>query len=304
MIERYNLSRAPFEIKFDSAGNYKRWLLTYSISGAPTADSVRITLDGKELPFNSAGTHTTRHTRHMTRHAQHATHTTHTHADVCDAGTLDRTFTSIFSDEGFTRGPHVLKFAEGKKPAAGGSGGRARDGIMLQLCNYVLTELMDEDHYHTEFAFPVNVSHTRFPSLTALVCRAVLRVCRACAALFTSVPAATALVGLVGDRQTDRQGQFSPVAVSCARRSVQHVQARRLAGRLPARPRTLPHAQHVVASLLRCLPGPTLLPVSHARAVCVVCRVACRTHANAWWCGRRACGSTCCRASRSSTAST
>ncbi|ELR10891.1 IgA Peptidase M64 protein [Acanthamoeba castellanii str. Neff] len=123
----YNLSRAPFEIKFDSAGNYKRWLLTYSISGAPTADSVRITLDGKELPFNSAGT-------------------------------LDRTFTSIFSDEGFTRGPHVLKFAEGKKPAAGGSGGRARDGIMLQLCNYVLTELMDEDHYHTEFAFPVNVS--------------------------------------------------------------------------------------------------------------------------------------------------
>lgn len=116
----YNLSRAPFEIKFDSAGDYKRWLLTYSISGAPTADSVRITLDDKELPFNSAGT-------------------------------LDRTFTSIFSDEGFTRGPHVLKFAQGKKPAAGGgSDGGARDDIMLQLCNYVLTELMDEDLYHTD----------------------------------------------------------------------------------------------------------------------------------------------------------
>ncbi len=70
MLERYNLSRAPFEIKFDSAGDYKRWLLTYSISGAPTADSVRITLDDKELPFNSAGTHTTQHdTPHTTRHA-------------------------------------------------------------------------------------------------------------------------------------------------------------------------------------------------------------------------------------------
>ncbi len=80
---------------------------------------------------------------------------------MCDAGTLDRTFTSIFSDEGFTRGPHVLKFAQGKKPAAGGgSDGGARDDIMLQLCNYVLTELMDEDLYHTEFAPPISTPHT------------------------------------------------------------------------------------------------------------------------------------------------
>jgi hypothetical protein len=61
------LSRAPFEVKFDASGNYKRWLLTYSISGAPTSDSVRITLDGKELPFNSAGTNS----QHSTTQLEH-----------------------------------------------------------------------------------------------------------------------------------------------------------------------------------------------------------------------------------------
>jgi hypothetical protein len=112
----YNLSRSPFEIKFDASGNYPRWLLTYSISGAPYSDSVRITLDGKPLPYNGAGT-------------------------------LDRTFTSIFSDEGFTRGSHVLRFEKGNRAPTTGD---AQENIMLQLCNYVLTEFMDEDRYHTD----------------------------------------------------------------------------------------------------------------------------------------------------------
>lgn len=106
----YNLSRAPFEKKFNTDGKYSRWLLTFSISGAPTPDSVKITLDDKEIPYQSAGT-------------------------------LDRTFTSIFSNEGLTRGPHALKFTEGRSPTG---------DILLQLCNYEVTEFMDEKHYRTD----------------------------------------------------------------------------------------------------------------------------------------------------------
>jgi len=86
-------------------------MFRYSISGAPTSDYVRITLDGVEIPFKGAGT-------------------------------MDRTFDFVWSNVGFSAGNHIIRVEQGtKKPGA--------EDVELQLCNYEITEYMPENRYHT-----------------------------------------------------------------------------------------------------------------------------------------------------------
>lgn len=55
--------------------------------------------------------------------------------------TLDRTFNYLYSDQGFTRGNHVLRFTAGNV---------APQPVILQLCNYEITEYGPSNRYNMQ----------------------------------------------------------------------------------------------------------------------------------------------------------
>jgi len=111
----YLLHNGPFEIPFKTDGSYPRWLLTYSISGAPQSNDVKIFLDGVLIPFRSENT-------------------------------MDRTFNYLYSNNGFSEGSHILRFEAGTKVTS-------KEDVQLQLCNFEITEYQDEDLYRTDRTF-------------------------------------------------------------------------------------------------------------------------------------------------------
>lgn len=54
---------------------------------------------------------------------------------------MDRTFNYLYSNEGFTRGSHVLRFAPGNAPPG---------PVILQLCNYEITEYGPPNRYNMQ----------------------------------------------------------------------------------------------------------------------------------------------------------
>eukprot|EP01088_Endostelium_zonatum_P002608 TRINITY_DN1324_c0_g3_i1.p1 TRINITY_DN1324_c0_g3~~TRINITY_DN1324_c0_g3_i1.p1 ORF type:complete len:605 (-),score=137.64 TRINITY_DN1324_c0_g3_i1:201-2015(-) len=108
----YLLDKAPYQIKFTTDGTYTRWLLTYSISGAPNPGDVKIFLDDHPVEYKSENT-------------------------------KDRTFNYLYSDHGLSKGTHTLRFESGHKKTRELNA----DQIQLQLCNYEITEFRNESLY-------------------------------------------------------------------------------------------------------------------------------------------------------------
>jgi hypothetical protein len=104
-----NLEYGSYTIPFESSGNYKRWLLRFSISGASQDDSVRVFLDGKKLTWKSCG-----------------------HEDRC--------FYDIKEKHGLSKGKHELTFVAGKDLTISKK-------IASQLCSVNLNEYGDEDDF-------------------------------------------------------------------------------------------------------------------------------------------------------------
>lgn len=104
----YDLKNGPYTISFTTTGNYKRWLILLSASGAPTDASLTITLDGKPLTWKSSGV-------------------------------KDRTF---YTWESRTKG-----FAAGKHDIVVTGKGPFNDKIIQQLCSFDLNEYMDESEF-------------------------------------------------------------------------------------------------------------------------------------------------------------
>mmetsp|Transcript_7530 Transcript_7530/g.8245 ORF Transcript_7530/g.8245 Transcript_7530/m.8245 type:complete len:590 (-) Transcript_7530:146-1915(-) len=106
----YLLKGGPISYKFESNGQYKRWLLDFTISGCPEEDSLIVLFDGEPLDWKSHGED-------------------------------DRTFYQYEGSEGFSSGEHTLEF----KQAYPGSG-----PIERQLCSLTLHEYMDAPQFHWE----------------------------------------------------------------------------------------------------------------------------------------------------------
>lgn len=80
-----DLGVKPQEFTVTSDGTYKRWMLKYSVSGCEDPDSIKVFLDGKQLPWETAGI-------------------------------VDRRFYIVKSDTGLSKGKHTLRFEQGSQP--------------------------------------------------------------------------------------------------------------------------------------------------------------------------------------------
>jgi len=76
-----DMAPGPVTINFRSSGQYKRWMLRFSVSGCPENDSIEVLLDGVKLPWKSQGL-------------------------------LDRSFYEFFSNAPFSSGAHTLVFRQ------------------------------------------------------------------------------------------------------------------------------------------------------------------------------------------------
>eukprot|EP01062_Namystynia_karyoxenos_P011775 TRINITY_DN1422_c2_g1_i1.p1 TRINITY_DN1422_c2_g1~~TRINITY_DN1422_c2_g1_i1.p1 ORF type:complete len:602 (+),score=174.55 TRINITY_DN1422_c2_g1_i1:80-1885(+) len=108
--------------RFHSDGQYARWFLRFTVSGCPESGSLRVLLDGRELPW--APSHPPG-------------------AERPDGTTLDRQFyTYEDMQRGFSAGEHTLTFESGFAPPSGAP--------MRQLCSLSLNEYGDESEFRMD----------------------------------------------------------------------------------------------------------------------------------------------------------
>lgn len=100
----YDLGNGPYTIRFNSDGTYSRWFMRFTVSGCETPGSLRVTLDGVDLPWNTTGQ-------------------------------LDRTFFEYYREGGFSSGSHTLVFSQGFPPEV---------NQIRQLCSVTLHEYKNE----------------------------------------------------------------------------------------------------------------------------------------------------------------
>lgn len=110
---------------FTSDGLFSRWELVFTVSGCPETDSLRVFLDGQELPWSPNKPHG---------------------AERSDGATFDRQF-YIFRNmtAGLTPGSHSLVFESGFAPAPGHP--------IRQLCSVELLEYGSEQQFKLEHAY-------------------------------------------------------------------------------------------------------------------------------------------------------
>ncbi|KAG0206327.1 hypothetical protein BGX28_002228 [Mortierella sp. GBA30] len=109
----YDLKKGPYKVKFNSDGNWKRWILKISHSGVDMDDSFEVYLDGKRLSWTSPGGY-------------------------------DRDFSEWVGDEGFSAGAHEIMFKQGAR--------YDNEPVnplrpIRQLCSVTMHEFMGEDEY-------------------------------------------------------------------------------------------------------------------------------------------------------------
>lgn len=110
----YLLENGPYTLLFNSTGDYDRWKLQFSVSGCPAEGSLEIFLDGKTVQWETQGL-------------------------------LDRTFYTIYTPEGFSKGSHNLTFAQGFPPT--------HQWPHRQLCSVNLIEYKDEPEFHFDNSY-------------------------------------------------------------------------------------------------------------------------------------------------------
>ncbi|TYZ65921.1 hypothetical protein PybrP1_004262 [[Pythium] brassicae (nom. inval.)] len=107
----YDLKNGPYKLSFTTSGEYKRWLLVMTASGAAVDASLSITLDGEPLAWKSSGV-------------------------------KDRSFyTWENRTHGFSAGTHEIVVT---------GNGPFDDAIIQQLCSLDLNEYMDESEFQLE----------------------------------------------------------------------------------------------------------------------------------------------------------
>ncbi|TYZ67323.1 hypothetical protein PybrP1_008066 [[Pythium] brassicae (nom. inval.)] len=107
----HDLKNGPYKLSFTASGEYKRWLLVMTASGAANDASLSITLDGEPLAWKSSGVKD----RSFYRWANH------TH--------------------GFAAGTHEIVVT---------GNGPFDDAIIQQLCSLDMSEYMDESAFQLE----------------------------------------------------------------------------------------------------------------------------------------------------------
>jgi len=109
----YDLAKGSYTIRFNSDGKYARWFMRFSVSGCPEPGSLKVAIDGVELPWNSTSL-------------------------------LDRSFYEYSRDYGFSSGAHTLVFTSSFPPS---------QNQIRQLCSVSLHEYMNETDYHTDNSY-------------------------------------------------------------------------------------------------------------------------------------------------------
>jgi len=105
----YDLARGPYRMTFSTNGQNTRWILRYSVSGCEVQDSIKIELDGVQIPW-----------------------TTHE--------SFDRFIEDYISDTPLPAGNHALVFTQLTKPLPGNP--------IRQLCSVTLHEYAPEPKFH------------------------------------------------------------------------------------------------------------------------------------------------------------
>ncbi|KAL1925383.1 uncharacterized protein VTP21DRAFT_266 [Calcarisporiella thermophila] len=116
----YDLAKGPYKIKFNTTGDYPRWMIRISASGMERDGAFKVLLDGKELPWKSNGDY-------------------------------DRYFYKYYSKGkhgGFKSGQHLLELRQGLPK--NGTGAPIR-----QLCSATVQEYASEDEFVSD---PENIS--------------------------------------------------------------------------------------------------------------------------------------------------
>jgi len=104
----YLLENGPRQYTFSSDGQYGRWFLRFTVSGAPEPNSLGVFLDGVALPWQATGNE-------------------------------DRMFYNYITPSGFTAGQHTLRFQQNSEPTG---------DYKRQLCSLTLHEYKPEPQFH------------------------------------------------------------------------------------------------------------------------------------------------------------
>jgi len=104
----YLLENGPRSYTFTSDGQYQRWFLRFTASGAPEQNSLGITLDGTNLPWEATGSE-------------------------------DRMFYTYYHPSGFASGQHIIRFEQRSQPTG---------NFKRQLCSLTLHEYKAEPEFH------------------------------------------------------------------------------------------------------------------------------------------------------------